>query len=165
MKKIGRSMSIKMGITMSFCLSLIGTLTSGHFSIPGFLLSFVASTVLSLIIGFIVPMSKLSTMCLNSLNLQLGTIPARLVQTAVSDIIYTPIMTLAMVGLAYYMAKKQSGGMMQVPFLSMFIPSLIICLVAGFVIIFIIEPIFLKQTLKKDGMEHPVGGLGRGPRS
>ncbi len=158
-------MSIKMGISMSLCLSLIGTLTSGHFTIPGFLLSFVASSVLSLVIGFIVPMSKLSSTCLNALNLELGTIPARLVQTLISDIIYTPLMTLAMVGLAYYMAKKQSGGMMQVPFLSMFIPSLIICFIAGFVIIFIIEPIFLKQTLKKYGITPPTGGQRRGPQA
>ncbi len=160
MRKIGRDMSIKMGVTMSLCLSLIGTLTSGHFTIMGFLMSFVASTVLSLIIGFIVPMSKLSTACLNSMKMRRGTMPARLMESLISDLIYTPIMTLAMVGLAFFMARKQSGGMMQTPFLAMFIPSLIICLIAGYIIIFIIQPVFLKQTMKKYGL-NLTGAPGR----
>ena len=155
MKQIGRDMSIKMGITMSFFLSLIGTLTSGHFTVPGFLISFVISTIISLIIGFLIPMGKLSGGLLNKLNLVRGSLGGRLVETLVSDLIYTPIMTFAMVFLAYNMAMKQSGGMAQLQFGKMFVSSLIICFLAGFVIIFIVQPIFMKQTMKKYGMGRP----------
>ncbi len=151
MRKIGRSMSIKMGITMSFCLSLIGMGTSGHFTVPGFLISFVVSTILSLIIGFVVPMGRISASACRALKLEQGSVPARIVETLISDLIYTPIMTLAMVGLAYNMAMRQSGGKAQLNFAGMFFPSLVICLLAGLVIIFIIQPIFFRQTMKKYG--------------
>ena len=60
MKVIGRKMSIRMGILMSFSLALVGTLTSGHFTPVGFVISFFVSTVVSLVIGFVVPVGKLS---------------------------------------------------------------------------------------------------------
>ena len=41
MKVIGRKMSIRMGILMSFSLALVGTLTSGHFTPVGFVLIFI----------------------------------------------------------------------------------------------------------------------------
>ena len=44
MKKTGMKMSLCMGITLSFFLSLTGTVTSGHFSVSGWLISFVIST-------------------------------------------------------------------------------------------------------------------------
>ena len=133
MRKIGRSMSIKMGVTMSFCLSLIGMGTSGHFTVPGFLISFVVSTILSLIIGFVVPMGKISASACKSLGLKPGTLPARCIESIISDLIYTPIMTLVMVGLAYTMAMRMSGGKAQLSFAGMFFPSLVICFLAGLV--------------------------------
>ncbi len=155
MRLVGRDMSIKMGITMSFCLSLIGTLTSGHFNIPGFLISFVVSTIISLIIGFVIPMGKVGSAVLNKAGLIRGTLPARCLESFVSDLIYTPLMTFVMVFLAYQMAMKQSGGMAGLNFGKMFLGSLIICFIAGFVIIFIVQPIFMRQTMKKYGKAEP----------
>ncbi len=155
MRLVGRDMSIKMGITMSFFLSLIGTATSGHFTIPGFLISFVVSTIISLIIGFLIPMGKLSNGLLNKFHLIRGNLGARCLETLVSDLIYTPIMTFAMVFLAYNMAMKQSGGMAQLSLGKMFLSSLIICFLAAFVIIFIVQPIFMKQAMKKHGIVKP----------
>jgi hypothetical protein len=69
-------------------------------------------------------------------------------------------MTLAMVTLAYNMAMKQSGGKAQLNFLGMFIPSLIITLIAGYVVIFIVQPLFFKQTMKKYAAAPPEGQKG-----
>ncbi len=158
MRKIGRSMSIKMGVTMSFFLSLIGMGTSGHFTVPDFIMSFLVSTALSLVIGFLVPMGKVSASACRALKLAPGTLPARFLEALISDLIYTPIMTLAMVSLAYNMAMRQSGGKAQLNFAAMFFPSLIICFLAGLVIISIIQPIFYKQTMKKYGAGSPATG-------
>ncbi len=155
MKLVGRDMSIKMGITMSFFLSLIGISTSGHFTIPGFLISFVVSSIISLIIGFIVPMGKVTNGLLGKLRLDRGTMGARLLETFVSDLIYTPVMTFAMVFLAYNMAMKQSGGMAELSLGKMFLSSFIICFLAAFVIIFIVQPIFMKQSMKKHAVGRP----------
>ena len=51
-------MSILMGVTMSFGLSLCGNLLSGQFTVQGFLMSFLISTLISLVIGFLVPMKR-----------------------------------------------------------------------------------------------------------
>ena len=148
MKVIGRKMGVRMGLLMSFCLALVGTLTSGHFSLPGFLLSFVVSTAISLVIGFFVPVGKVSQGVCQKWNIEPGTLKSRCVESLISDLIYTPLITFAMVVLAYTMAMRQSDGMAQIPFVPMFVKSLIICFVVGYVLIFIFMPIFLKQLME-----------------
>ncbi|WP_051656835.1 hypothetical protein [Butyrivibrio sp. AE3004] len=152
MRKIGRQMGIRMGILMSFCLALVGTLTSGHFTVFGFIISFILSSVISLLIGFFIPVGKISGDVCRKLRLERGKIGARLVETLISDLIYTPIITLAMVALAYNMAMKQSGGMAEIRFLPMFFSSLIICFVAAFILIFIFMPMILKHLMKKNDL-------------
>lgn len=149
MKKIGRGMSIRMGIAMSFFLSLTGTLTSGHFTVPGFLISFAVSTIISLAIGFIIPMGKVTMKAAKNAGLQPGTMPEKLLSSLISDLIYTPVMTFVMVLLAYMNIMRQSGGQAQVNFLGMFLPSLLICMVVGYVLIFILTPIFMNSLRKK----------------
>ncbi|MCR5754970.1 MAG: hypothetical protein K6G30_09210 [Acetatifactor sp.] len=149
MKKIGRQMGIRMGLLMSFCLALVGTLTSGHFTPIGFLLSFVISSVISILIGFLIPVGKVSGSICKRLKLEPGKLATRCVESLISDIIYTPVITLAMVAFAYNMAMKQSGGMAEISFLPMFLHSLLICFVVGYVLIFIFMPMFLKQLMQK----------------
>ena len=155
MKRIGIEMSVLMGLTMSFCLSLVGTLTGGHFTPIGWLVSFGASLLISLLIGFIIPMGKVTGDFCRKRGLQPGQLKTRIVESLLSDLIYTPVITLAMVSLAYVMAMKQSDGRAQLNFIMMFLPSLLICFVVGFVIIFIIQPIFLKLLMKKYNIEPP----------
>ena len=149
MRIIGRAMSIRMGLLMSFCLSLVGTLTSGHFTIPGFIISFIVSTVISMIIGFLIPMGKVTNALSGKLGLRQGTIKERLFSSLISNLIYTPVMTFCMVFLAYQMAMKQSGGMAQLNFPVMFFSSLLICFIVGYVLIFIFQPLFFKALMAK----------------
>ncbi len=155
MRIIGRQMAIRMGIMMSFCLSLVGILSSGHFTIPGFIMSFIVSTILSMIIGFVIPIGKITGGLCAKMRLRQGSIGARTFESIISDAIYTPIMTLVMVGLAYKMIMIQSGGMAQIPFIPMFLKSLFICFVVGFFLIFIFQPLFLRQIMKKNGIGRP----------
>ncbi|WP_051688586.1 hypothetical protein [Butyrivibrio sp. AE2032] len=164
MMKVGRAMSIRMGIAMSFCLSLVGTLTSGHFTPIGFVISFVISSIISLLIGFIIPMGKVSEGARAKAKLERGSIKARLLETFISDLIYTPVITLAMVFFAYKMAMKQSGGAAQLNFWGMFLSSLAICFVAGFILIFLVQPIFMKGVMKKYGMNGMGNGGAPGPQ-
>ena len=152
MKRIGRQMSIRMALLMSFALALIGTLTSGHFTVPGFLVSFVISTVISLIIGIVVPVGKISGDLCRKKQLPQGSLKARLLESLISDLVYTPIMTLIMVAFAYIMVMKSSGGRAQISFLPMFLKSFVICMIAGYILIFIFMPLFLKQIMKKEGI-------------
>ena len=150
MRKIGKQMAVRMGILMSFCLALVGTLTSGHFTIPGFIISFVLSSIISLVIGFIVPIGKITGGLCAKWGLERGKLGTRVVESLISDVIYTPIITLAMVAFAYNMAMRQSGGMAEISFVPMFLKSLFICFVVAFFLIFIFQPIFFKMIMKKN---------------
>ena len=164
MRKVGKAMAIRMGILMSFFLSLIGTLTSGHFTPAGFLLSFVVSALISLLIGFVVPVGKVTSDVSRKMKCEKGSFKALFVESFVSDLIYTPIMTLAMVFLAYTMAMKMSGGRADLNFAGMFFPSLGICFLAGLALIMVFQPIFLKSVMKKYGISGPGMGPGNGSR-
>lgn len=145
MRRAGQKMSLYMGVTLSFILSLVGTLSSGHFTVPGWLISFVCSTIIALIIGFVVPMGKISRDLTEKLNLDPESVPAKLLKALVSDLIYTPLITLAMVYMAYRQASAHGAP---VNFWGMFLPSLLLSLVVAYFCIYFIEPIFLKKVMR-----------------
>ncbi len=146
MKQIGRKMSILMGISMSLGMSLTGTLSSGHFTVPGFLISFLVSTVVSLIIGFLIPIAKISREACQKRKLPEGSLKARLFESLLSDLIYTPIMTVIMVAIAYFSATRQGA---ELSYVRMLIPSFFLCFAVGYILIFVLQPFFLKMLIKK----------------
>lgn len=163
MKKIGREISVLMGVTLSFFLSLVGTATSGHFSVSGWLLSFLLSTIISLIIGFFVPMKRVLDSVDQKAGLTPGTLPARCLESLISDLIYTPIITLAMVGYAYFglTAAAASGAPIVVPpFVPMFLRSLLITMIVGYILIFLLMPVYMKLVMKRNGMTGGPKGTG-----
>ena len=125
MKKVGRKMSMLMGITLSFCMSLIGNITSGNFKVPALVTSFLVR-----------------------LGLEEHSLGARCIESLVADLIFTPVMTVAMVSFAYMMAKKHDEAMPYVPAL---LRSLGIGLVLGFMLAFVLTPVYLKIAMKGAG--------------
>ena len=152
-KLVGRYMNIMMGVLMSFSLSLVGNIVSGHFSIPGFITSFIISLVISVMLGFVVRIGQINQNVGRRFDLQPGTIKTRIVESLISDLIYTPLLTFIMVAYSVSMAIKNSGGKAQISILSEFLHSLWICFIVGFVLIFIFQPIILKISMKKAGID------------
>ena len=150
MKKIGMQMSILMGITLSFFLSLSGNLLSGHFTVIGFLISFAISTVISLVIGFTVPIRKISQQLCRKLNLKPHSLSELSIESLVSDVAYTPIITLCMVFLAYRTAVRHGAS---ISFSGMYVPSLVISMILGYVLIFIFQPLYLKILFKANHID------------
>ena len=160
MKKIGLIMNVLMGVSLSFVLSLTGLIASSHFQVRAWLLSFFLSFVLSLLIGFFVPVRKIVLSACKKLNLSERTLAFHCADSFVSDLIYTPPITLLMVTLAFLGAKKgmneavSSGvpleSLPQLHFLPMFLHSLVISMIVGFVLIFILQPLFLRIVLPKE---------------
>ena len=144
MRSIGRKMNLCMAVTLSFFLSLIGMASSGHFKVEGWIISFVVSIIISLIIGFLIPIKKVTDRASAKFNMEPGRISTRCFESLISDLIFTPVMTLCMVFLSYSKAVKTGAP---VSFLQMFLPSLGICMVAGFILIFIFTPLFLKMLI------------------
>lgn len=159
MRKISICMNFMMGVTLSFFLSLVGMLSSGHFEVKGWLINFAASCVLSIAIGFLVPIHKIGSALSLKMGFQERSLPFHCFESLVSDCIYTPIMSFAMVSLAYMGVKKSIEAaaekgtpvefLPQISFMQMFLPGLAITMIAGYFLILILQPLFLKMLLKK----------------
>lgn len=152
-RKIGIQMSLLMGVTVSFCLSLVGNLTSGNFNIITFLITFAASFVISCVIGLIVPMQKVESGLVRACGFKERSLPARAVSSLVSNLIYTPVITLAMIALVRKIAL--SHGAKLPPFGIMYLRSLLISFIVGYIVIFIVSPIYAKLVMKKNGVGGP----------
>lgn len=149
MKKVGMLMNICMGFSMSFLLSLVGTLMGGHFTIPSWLVSFVISTVISLVIGFLVPIKKLGDMLCAKCKTDARSFKGTLLSAIVSDLIYTPIITVIMVVTMLGNAAKHAPAG-AVPPVSKVLPgSLAVCLLVGYMAIVILQPLFIKALMKQ----------------
>lgn len=158
MKKVGRMMGLLMALTLSLVLSFVGVFTSGQFTVPGFLISFLISFVISLLIGLVVPMPKVNMALGQKMHLQPGSLRARLVESLVSNLIYTPLITVSMVTLAWMNIRRLSGGH-QPPYVPMLLRSLAISLVVAYLLIFLVSPVYLRLSMKKYGV--PQGGAGK----
>ena len=145
MRKIGRTISVFMGFTLSLFLSLFGNLTSGHFSWQGWLISFGASLIISLIIGFAVPMKKVNDSECRRHNLDPNKFSTHLLLGLISDAIFTPIISIAMVLLAYFMATRQGA---QLNLAIMMITSILDCYAVGYLLILIFTPLYTKLAFR-----------------
>ena len=216
-KKIGIFMSLLMGVTLSFFMSLIGTLTSGHFTVGSWLISFLISFVISLVIGLLVPLPKIDAAVCRKMGLKPHSVPANLMSALISDTIYTPVMSVVMVlimvgsanagiqrgidaltadiesteaqlvsiqaelarlgdsdpakagelsaqigalqGKLGEMNGQRTGMEAGRPPLGMSILiSLLFCYPSGYIIIFIVQPIYLKMLMSKFGPPAGAGG-------
>ncbi len=147
MHRVGILMNLLMGISLSLALSLIGSLTSGHFTLIAWLVSFAASTVLSLLIGFLLPVRKCALGLCAKLNLRERSLPSLAVESFISDIFYTPLITLLMVFLGWKSAVSHGA---QIPFLPMYLKSLALTFLCGYVLIFVLQPLYLRLILGKE---------------
>ena len=157
MKKMGIQMSLMMGVTLSFCLSLTGLVSAGQFSVPALIINFLISFVISMIIGLLVPMKKVGDAAIAKAGIEPRTLKARLLESLLSDLIYTPIITICMI----LMARQKIPSDKLPPFVPMLIKSLVISLIVGYVLIFIFQPLFMKILMKKNGIGGPPDMGGR----
>lgn len=156
MKKMMIGMTFLMGFTMSICLSLLGTLTSGHFSVPSFLISFGISFALSLMIGFSVPVKPLGDKICEKWKVNPRSFKGTAVSALVSDLIYSPFITIVMeVVMLKNAAEHAPEG--AVPPIGKVLPgSLLLCLAVAYVVIMITQPLFVRLLMR--GMK-----VGDGP--
>ena len=148
MKKVMIGMTVCMGLIMSLVLSLIGTLSSGHFTVPSWIISFGISFVISLIIGFLVPIKRLGDGLCRKCNVVPESFKGTLISAVVSDLIYTPIITIIMVVIMLNNAAKHAPAGAVPPVGRVLPGSLAICLIVGYVVIVIVQPILIKLLTK-----------------
>ena len=157
MRKIGIFMSLYMGVVMSIfmtitgvCVGMLPGIIKGKIPPQAMLLSmisgFFVSFCISLLIGFMVPMHKLTQSVTRKMDAGLA---KRCVESLISDLIYTPAISVVMVAFAYMSNQKQ--GAEGPSFFMMLIPSLIACFIVGFILIFIFQPYIFKKLMIRFG--------------
>lgn len=173
-KKIGRYISIRMGITMSVVMSVVGSTigalkgTNSALSnipveqapsfmaifmsnlLPSLCVSLLITVIIAIAIGFIIPMKKINDNIESKMNKD-GFV-LHLVQSIVSDLIYTPFISLVMsfVSTVLFVIPKSPAPLPFVPvFLGSFISSVFIEFVIALVVIMIVEPIFRNAAFTK----------------
>ena len=158
MKKAGMKISFMMALVMSLCLSIAGNLSGRRPEgtpvisiIISIIISFVISFIIRLLLGLVIPIGRINAFLSRKLDLKPGNIETRLFESLISDIIYTPFITLTMTALAYSSAMRASGGKAQITYLTMFLGSLTTCMIVGFILIFIFQPLFYKMYVPKQG--------------
>ncbi len=152
MRKVGIKISVCMGVTLSFILSLAGTLTSGHFTVPLWIGNFLLSAAISIVLGLLIPIGLVNKECVEKAGLEPHTLPARLLETLISNLIFTPLVSFIMVYLAWQNIVLHAPADMVPPFPVMFFRSFVMCFVIGYIAIFIVQPIYVKLFIPKGGM-------------
>lgn len=92
--KITRFMGIVMSVTISTILGTFGTIMSGHFSIPIWLISLLASNILGLVITFAIPVRRLSEKISEQM---INGFFKLLVDALITNVVYATIITACMV--------------------------------------------------------------------
>lgn len=139
-------MNLLMSLTMSLAMSLTGNLSSGSFTLPAFLKNFLISFPLSLLIGVLLPMKKISDALMEKLSLKAESVKGRCLSSLVSSLGYTPVMCFVMVYLAYRSALAHG---VKLNFLGMLPRSMAVSLAVAFVLSFLIAPVYAKRLFKK----------------
>jgi hypothetical protein len=152
-KRIGFKVAFFMAILMSFGLSLTGNLMADRpseipviASVIGFLECFALSFAISFAIGLIVPIPKVNAALARKFHLQPRTFKTHFVESLASNLIYTPLITTAMVCFVYFSMMPDGH---KPPFLPMFIHSQVVCFIVAQVLIMVFVPIILKFVLPK----------------
>ena len=153
MRKVGLKIAFIMALLMSFGLSLTGQLMAEHppemptiAIVIGFLKCFALSFVISFAIGFFVPIPKVNAALARKFHLQPHTPKAHFVESLASNLIYTPLITTAMVCFVYFTMMPEGH---KPPFLAMFVFSQVVCLVVAQALIMVFVPIIMKLVLPK----------------
>ena len=159
-KKIGRFISIRMGIAMSITMSLVGSLLGAMNAVkqgapfifaffPSFLVSLVITMILAIAIGLIIPMKKVN----DGIEKKTKTkgFLLHFLQSLVSDLIYTPFIgfVMAFVSTALFVVPKNPGMPLVPVALGNFLKSLAPEFIIALIVIIILEPIIQKAAFKK----------------
>lgn len=109
-KKIGRFMTIAMGITLSIVLSTFNVLMSGRFTIPMFLISILISCTISLAIGLIIPTKKISDKAVEKINNKfVKAAVGNFIVSACYSLIITTVLVFVMMGMANMNITRQQA--------------------------------------------------------
>ena len=144
MKTVGRLVSIFMGLSITLVMSILGPLKSGHITAPAVLVSFLCGSILSTAIALLVPIKKISDSACGKIHVNPEGFVGRIISSLIGDVVFTPLMTFAMVFMNYKRAKMVDPNLV---FGKMFIGNFIFSFIIAFFLVLIFIPLFIKAAI------------------
>ena len=145
MESVGPMVGIMTGVSLSLVLSILGPIASGHFHIVAFLVSFLCSSVLSIIIGLFIPVKGIADTVCKKAGADLKKIGGRLLWSLMANLLFTPIISFFMVLMAYVRNSHLDSS---ISFHVMFVKNLLVSLPVGLIVVVIAMPFLHKMAYK-----------------
>ena len=144
MRTVGILVSIFMGLSISLVMSILGPLRSGHITVPAVLVSFLCSSIISILISVLIPIKKITDGACNGMHLSPEGIPGKLISAFISDLLFTPLISFLMIFMNYKRARMVDPNL---SFGRMFFGNFIISFIAAYFIILVFLPLFIKGAI------------------
>ena len=144
--------SLLVGATLSFILSLVGNLLSRQFEVRGWLISALVGLVITVAVGMIVPMVRISMLVHK--KFEKSPFVAHCIESLISDLIYTPVICYLMVLLAWFRSGRHFN------FALNYFRSLSVTFVVGYVLIFFLVPLYKKLVFHLNHVDYMLGKPG-----
>lgn len=143
-RNVGTMVGVLMGLMISFVLSIVGPLRSGHFTVVSMLVSFLCSSIISVLIGIFVPIKGITDGACSVMKLNPQKLIGRIVSAFISDLIFTPLVTFLMVLMNYKRAKNAD---INLSFGRMYFGNLVMSFIIAFFLILIFLPLIIKLSI------------------
>ena len=146
MNNISKKIGISMNITMCFCLSMIGLISAGKFSLNRFIFNLILSLTISTILRRFIPIDKLTEDIISRMKLKPNTLKHHLVRTFIYGLLFTPLMAFIMSSIAYLNATSHGA---KIPYLPMVSRAILISFISCYFLALVAGP-FFKSIYKND---------------
>ncbi len=143
-RNVGTMVGVLMGLLISLVLSIVGPLRSGHFTVVSMLVSFLCSSIISVLIGIFVPIKSITDGACTAMKISPQKILGRLISAFISDLMYTPLVTFLMVLMNYKRAKMRNHDL---NFGHMYLGNLVLSFVIAYFLIVIFLPLIIKLSI------------------
>lgn len=146
MKKIGRKMSLYMGITMSFSLTVIGLYQADDLTLGNVIFNSVISFSIMRIINLFFDSGAVAIGFLKERSIEPDSLKGRVFMALIISLINSPAMTFVMVTIGYLKSRNTEA---EFPYLPILFRSMAISTVCAFILCLIFTPIFGKILVRK----------------
>lgn len=154
-------MNLILGIVVSFTLSFLGSVRGGNFSVTSWLMTFLASFILTQMIGFLIPYKEITDNVCKKIKVQNTSTKGILLSALIIDLIYTPIMSGTMFFVMTWILSKVAPGGKRPPMLIALASSLSLSFIVAFVIIALMLPVIYKVIDKHIKTENDEASISK----
>ena len=149
-EEVFRKVGMIMSVLMSLTLTVVGLLSAGHFTIPGFLISFVVGLVISFLIRKHISISNILADFYKKSKIKPNSLKGNIIEAIIIDLLHSPLICTINICFAYFNATSHGA---RISFLPMWSKALLMSILCSFIMTLIMKPIVIKLVMKDDNDE------------